>query len=81
MWWSLPLILLVGWISFRYSEFEHASALHAVVFPLLCLGSAMAFAIWLLVFVFRTGGGRGRYDESSDAGYSIDRDIDAGGGD
>lgn len=79
MWWSLPLILVTGWVSFRYSDLEHASTLQAVGLPLLCLGSVMALALWLLVFVFRLRGGRGRYDESADAGYALDMDGDGGG--
>ncbi len=79
MWWSLPLILLVGWVSFRYSDIEHASALHSVVLPLLCLFSVIALVLWLGLFMSRLDGGRRRYSNSADYGAASDPDSGCGG--
>ena len=79
MWWSLPLILLVGWVSFRYSDIEHASALYSVVLPLLCLFSAIALVLWLGLFMSRLEGGRRRFGDSTGYDAASDLDIDGGG--
>ena len=82
MWWTLCLILLSGWAGLRYSDLEHASALHAVVMPLLCLLSVMALAIWVLVFIHRRAGRHRRHGgDRFDVGLSTETHIDAGGGD
>ncbi|MDJ0776773.1 MAG: hypothetical protein QNJ85_02845 [Gammaproteobacteria bacterium] len=82
MWWSLCLLLLAGWTGFRYSDLEHASTLHAVSMPLLCLLFVMALSSRVVVCIHRHGSrhrrrGSGRFD----VGLSSATDIDAGGGD
>ena len=79
MWWSLPLILLVGWVSFRYSDIEHESALYGVLLPLLCLFSVIALILWLGLFMSRLGAGRPRLGDST--GYDAASELDSGGGD
>ena len=80
MWWTLPLILLTGWLSLRYSDIEHESALNAVVLPLLCLLSAIALAVWLVVYLYRYCARPGRTARGNPGIVeSSEVDIDAGG--